>query len=807
MSMSKGLTTSWSFLSGLAARSGVALALLGLLAGCGGGGGGGGSEGMQIRFDRSSLSLTAQENDSAGVGAQVILATASGGSASDSLYVGAEVQGTGVLQPIAVEIDTGARTARITVAPNTSQPVGTYSGTVRLLACKDQLCATHHAGSPFTVSYTTVITPRFKASAASLSFTAVETVQPAAQVLQVTLPQGVAGSTAAVEYGAGVSPWLQVTAQGQDYAVRPQAGLAVGDYSAVLRLEAGGTHAPVRIPVQVRISAGLVVPVEQAITIDSRSPASAAAGELAIGVAAGVNAGQWAATSSQPWLRLVSSTGALGTALRWQIEPQAFLGLLNQATHDASVTVTAPGTGLASQTWRLRLTKDMAELVGSDALPVLAGEAGELVLYGRRLDQLQQPASQVVGTGFVPQQVNLRSANMISVQVPALVAGSYEVTLQTASGLPTRAVRLHVLAPQERQQVWVNTSGQKGALLWDAVNGTAFAVDLAQRAVLRIEPTTGPGGDALALSSRTVPGLAGIALSPDRRSLIATTESGQLLTLSPQDLATLSTRDLGRTVGPQWPAHLPQVVTGDAWLLATGGNQWAPVLSYDLLRSAVAPLNGSSSYTFYSGPWGLVSPNGQRALVTQTAGLSPAPGLLRRDAVDGALSTVPTSSAPSFFYQVASDRRGTRWVLDNRMVVDFDLNTLGELPQQINGNWIALTAAISRDGSRTYVYTVNGTVSDSMIFVFDTRVAVGAGRQFPLLGQIQPWLSPSCLSPNTSDSCNGYASRMVLMDDDRTLMLAGDRRIGLVPVPAGLRGGVPAAQGARAPHAVAVGRQ
>ena len=97
---------------------------------------------------------------------------------------------------------------------------------------------------------------------------------------------------------------------------------------------------------------------------------------------------------------------------------------------------------------------------------------------------------------------------------------------------------------------------------------------------------------------------------------------------------------------------------------------------------------------------------------------------------------------------------------------------------------------------------MDGFVSDSRVFVYDTSVNVGSGNVYPLLGVIQPWLSPSCLSPTTTDTCNGYLSRMVLLDDDRTLLLAGDRRIGLVPVPSGLRGGTPSALPLRAPHAM-----
>jgi hypothetical protein len=774
------------------------MALLVIVAACGGGGGGG-SDDLQIRFDRSAVSLSAQEGPNPGQGAVVINATAVGGSATESVFVGAELQGVGLVQPIAVSIDTNARTAQITLVPNTTLVPGTYSGNVRLLACKDPQCVAHHAGSPFTVSYTSVITPRFRVSVNSLNFAAVETTQADARMVEVTLPQGVTASTIAVEYGAGATPWLQFNSQGQNYVVRPLGGLPVGEYTAVLRLEASPTELPIRIPVQLRVSAGLVVQPALDLTINSNSPISATSGDAPISAAAGVSATQWSASSNHGWLRLDAASGTIGTPLRWRVDPVAFAGLTNQATHEAIVSVSAPGSALAQQEIRVRLTKDVAELIAADTVAVQEGEAGEVLLYGRRLDQLQQPASQVRTIGFTTLQVSPRSASLMSLRVPALSAGQYEILLQTASGLPTRSVRLLVVAAQERHETWVDSAGQKGALLWDAANQAAFVVDLARSAVVRIKPSTSPASTTLEQSARVVPNLAGIALSPDRHSILATTRSGQLLELSPQDLMTVNERQLGRPVGTQFPASMPLMVTADGFLLATGGDQWSPVLAYDLARSESTTLSGSA-YTFYSGPWGLVSGNGQRALVTQTAGLSPAPALLYRDSVNNELAPYASTSSPTFFYHASADRRGTRWLLDSQRVVDFSLNTLGLLPVPFPGGWYPQTSAMSRDGNRAYVLAVNGSVSSSRIFVFDTATAVGSINVFPLLGTFDPQLSPSCLSPTLTDNCNSFASRMVLMDDDRTLILAGDRRVGLVPVPLALRGAAPSVLVIRAPH-------
>lgn len=777
-----------------------------LLAACGGGGGGGGNDGMQISYDRTVVSLTAQESVNVGQGAQVIVATARGGSASESLYVGAEVQGVGLVSPIPVTLDTVARTAQITLVPNTTLDPGTYSGSVRLLACKDPLCAAHHAGSPATVSYTTTITARFKASAAQLDFTSFETVLPEARLLQVTLPAGVSSSMATVEYPAGASAWLQVTPQGPNYTLQPNASLPVGTYNAVLRLETSPPQAPLRIPVQHRVSAGLLLPAGVDVTVNTGSPATITSGEIAVTTAAGVNAASWAASSDQSWLSLAATQGATGSAIRWRLEPTAFAALSNQATHEALVTVSVPGSPLAPQQLRLRMTKDVAELVGADSVAVLAGQAGEVLLYGRRLDQLPQPATQLSSPGITPLQVQVRSANLMALQVPALAAGIYELGLTTAAGLPTRSVHLRVGTAQERQQTWVSSSGLKAGLVWDEASQSAFMIDVAQSAVVRVKVNTQSGTTALEQQSRVIASLAGIAPSPDRSALIATTLDGRVLKLSTQDLSTLNSQVLGRTLGEQWVRSVPLMVTGDNHLLATGGDQWAAVLSYDLLRNVALPLS-QAVYTFYSGPWGLVSRNGQRMLVTQTAGLSPAPPLLRRDAVNAELVPFANGQEPRYFYRAAADWRGTRWLLDEQRVVDFDLNVLGLLPAPLASDWYAQASVMSRDGSRAYVLAINSAVSSVKVFVFNTSTPVGATNTYPLLGTFDPLLAPSCLSPTTSDTCQGYASRMVITDDDGSLVLAGDRRIGIVPIPLAYRGGVPSAQGLRAPHALQIGHR
>jgi len=658
---------------------------------------------------------------------------------------------------------------------------------LRVLACLDAQCASPIAGSPTTVNFTTVVQPRFRASTPSLAFAAAESAQPPAQGFTLTLPAGTVAATHVVRYGASANGWLQVQANGPNYIVRPNAGLAAGAYTADIELDSGTPQPRVTVAVRLNVSAGLVVAPSVEARVLSTSPSTVAAGSLPIESAAGVAATQWTAETSSPWLRLVAASGALGTPLQWSVDPEGFARLPTGTTSEAEVTVSA-GSGLTPQRVQFRLTKEVAEIETADSLAVGAGEAGEVLLYGRLFDAADT-AQRLQARGFAPAAVTVRSPTMLSLQVPALPAGTYELSLSTASGLPTRTVQLRVLAPVDRGMQVVSTTGLKGALLWDAASQSAFVHNASQSSVMRVQLGGTPAAPTAATISRVVPGIVGIALSPDRSSVVVVTSAGRIVDLSTQDLSVMATRETGRTIDNAANPAMPLAVTGDNRLLMSLGSQWSGVLHYDLGRGQVLPLP-SGDFTFYGGPWGRVSPNGQRLMLVQSASISPRPPLLLRDAGDGVLRPF-TQNLTTFYYRGSSDRRGLRWALDANV---YSHELVGEGQLAPPDGWFGQESAMSRDGSRTYLFTRNATVSLSRIWVFDTSRPVGAGFNHPVLGSLEPLLQPSCANEVQDDSCNGYATRLVLTDDDRSLIAVGDRHLVVVPLPADLRGGpLPAA--------------
>jgi hypothetical protein len=770
----------------------AALATALTLAACGGGGGGGSD--ASVSFDTSSLSLSVQAGAFVGTGAVPIGARASGLGSNDNVYVGAEVIGSGVVSPLNVTIDAASLTAIITVLPDPGLAPGVYSSRLRLLACLDPQCNRHLSGSPHEVAVTTTVTPRFSASVTALSFAVPESAAPAAQGFDLTFPDGGGPLSLAVAYEGADTGWLSATADGTRVTVQPAAGLRAGTYRARLDLSYGSPAQTLQIPVQVDVSSGLVVAGRLDLAVRSDSPASVASGSLTVRVASGASSAAWTARSTVPWLVLETTGGQGDGQIAWRLDPAAFATLANATVHTGSIVVEA-GSTVTPQDVVVSLDKSLAEFSSIDRLAVLAGEPGEVMLYGRQLDQLTDPLLRLVAPGIAPVSAARQGSGQISLQVPALAAGRYSLSLSTASGLPTRSVTLEVLAARDLGAQAIDTQGRKGTVVWDAARQAVYVHNTDLGSVMRFQLGGTVASPTGSVTARSIAGLRNIGLAPDGASLLALTGPGELLDLSLADLSTLRTRALP---GPVFPAldGLPIAVTGDLSLWYSAGDFGGTLAVYDLEASAARNVTLPLDVFFYNGPWAGVSPNRQRMLMTQSASVSPAPPMLRWDAVDNALVSQGAGLPVSFFTRFATDRRGTRWLLDGLAVYDFQLGTLGRI--QPPDGWYGIVGAMSRDGSRAYLVTRDGGTTTTRVYVFDTGTDLVTTTEYPVLGSFDLAQNAACDSQASDSLCNAFAMNAVLTDDDRTLITVGDRRLVVTPIPAEWRGGPLSARGPRA---------
>lgn len=786
------------------AALGAGFCLVALLGACGGGGGGGGGGGdgssaRQVSFDTSSLSFETTEGFDDGSSIAVINASASGVGDDDEIYVGAVIEGQGIKSPVQVNVNAAARTAAILVQADGTLPAGTYSGQLHLLACNDPVCNSHVRGSPHTVNFTTTIKARLKATASAVAFAAPEQGVSDAQVLAVTKPADM-NVTAAVAYvSGGPAGWLSVVPDDAGFRLQAATGsLRPGTYRAILSLAVADARQDIQIPVTLNVGSGLLVQAGLDLRITSASTASERQGEVPVQPAPGVTVAGWAASSNVPWLVVDTPGGSPGDPARWHLDPRQFASLANQQVHEGSLTIV--GAGLSAQTVAVRLDKEVAEIAAIDRLAVLAGEAGEVLLYGDNFDQLAAPLQNLSISGAAATSAQRLSSRLISVQMPGLAAGDYAVSLTTLSGLPTRSTTLQVLQPQERGYQAVATEGTKGAAVWDAASQTLFVVNQTLGSLMGFRLGGTVGTPTAAVISRSLPSLSNIALGRDG-SLLALVAPDTLLTLSKQDLSTLRTRRTG-AAAYQAVDTLPLAVTGEDKLWYASGAGWNDLAVYDLVHDKLELVQGSS-YSFYAGPWAGVSGNGQRMLMPQSGSISPAPPMLRRDALDGVLSAFPSSAAPKSFFRYSSDRRGKRWLLEGVAVHDFDLGIEGRI--ELPADWYGVQSAMSRDGTRAYVYALHssaiGTYSEPSpilrlprVYVFDTSSPATTSTSYPVLDYIELADYSSCRASQGPTACHPYGSFLFLSADDRTLMVVGDRRLVVAPVPASLRGGVLPAQ-------------
>ncbi len=777
----------------------LSVGLLALLAACGGGGGngiGGGGGNLSVSFSPSALQLQVIAGDTTGSGAVTFTATATGSSTTPDIYLGADVSGVGVRSPIQWTV-LNSSTAVFTVIPDGGLAAGTYTGTITAMACKDLACTAHQPGSPYPISYTVQVIPRFAASVLQVDLVAPEGGSGSSSTVALSLPSGVStASLDSINYGPGGSGWLQASVQGGQLQLASSAqGLSSGTYSAAVNLSISQPVAQsIQVPVSLTVSRGLLVPATASHVLQTSGTTADLQGQVTVDLAPGVPAANWTATSNAAWLVLDQAGGQPGQALRWHLDAAALSDLGWGAQRTATVHVDA-GAALTPQDVTVTVTNQLPRLRGLDTLALKTGQAGEVLVWvdglagGVALQDLR-----IDGGAVTPTALNAIGPGLIGVTLPTMSAGAHTVTLNNLLGISGPTLTLQVLTPVDRPYAATITEGTKANLVWDAVRQVAYVRNVTMGTLMRFDLS----GATPVVTARSLAGLSQIGLSRDHTQLYAMTSDGRWLSLNPDTLATVSDRAL--QLSPLTTAlDLPLAITGDnlAWVAQGSAgsldlNAVSPALQRPNVTGAPSGIPGLA--------WGAVSPDGRRMLVTQASGISPTPPLVWRDgtaaaqAADGGLHLFPDADPIDFFYRIASDRQGNRWALESMALYDFSLNKLGDL--SLPTGWTALRTVLSGDGSRAYVYALGpnaiGTYAEPnpitvwpRIYVFDTTTPPVLTTSYPVVGTIDLTDYPGCLATQGPVVCDPYALNFVLTDDDRTLLAIGDRKLIVAPVPVG----------------------
>lgn len=713
---------------------------------------------------------------------QTVIGSASGNTDKDIL-MGAELNGAGIATPIRVAVDQRLRTATINIAPQAGLAAGTYSGTIKLLACANQDCSLQHGGSPYILPYTITVRAGLKPSSTSLSLAAAETGSSGLGTISFTPPAS-GTVTASVDYLNGQAGWLDAQVSGANLLVRASAAsLAPGNYQANVRLSASASGQSVTIPVQLAVGSGLTVAENGALQVRSHMPASYLQGWVTMALAPGAAATSWSATSDQPWLRLTRASGDFTTQPTWELDLAAFDALPNNAHYKAQIRI-ATNSNLPAKVHTLDVHKALAELTGLDALALLPGQGGDVLLYGDGMYSGLAYGLNGVSVGAPVGAVTNVSEKVMRLTMPALQAGRYSVTLRAASGLST-ATKQIIVAPRATYAYQsFDTEGRKSTMVWDAASKSVFVVNQTLKSVMRYADVN---GSFRLVTTRSFPAVDSIGMAPDRSALVLLSGANTVYKLSPTDLSTIKTLALSPYGASSNDLSTPLTIMGDNRLMHPSYG-WV-----DLDTGAAKPLaydNGSGLYG--AAAWGAVSGDGMR-MIRPDSGLYSPRGPMYRNEVGSDKFSVYNSTMTPYFYRYAVNHDGSLWWLEGD-VVDFDLNLRGRavLPD----GWLANQAAMSRDGTRLYQYAQSAVAGTRpRVYVLDTSKTMTTAVNLPVLGYIEFADLPNCPYSSSSgyyDACYTFETRMALSDDGRTVFVAGDRKFVVVPVPANL---APAASG------------
>lgn len=706
--------------------------------------------------------------------ASVQLSALSGATASADVAVQAPAGATGFTaasnsawMSISNQSATGFRITAKAMAP------GHYSGVVNVVADG----RTRAVNVLYTVTGDSSTVTRIIPDVSSLDFSATATASAPVRTINVTLPSWTSELSATMRYLVPGVDWLSLVKSGStSYTVTASAAaLSAGTYQAEITFASDGTVAPVTVPVTFTVGAASWTLVGQTrFALGADSTAASLSGDLAVGLP-NLAPQPYSASSTAPWLKLSRSSGTTGDGpLRLSIDMAEMDKLANFRSYTADIAITAADSRIAPGKLTVTLEKSLPELHYVSPQTRLPGEAGVFTLRGRGLDAYASLEQGLRVGGATPLSVTRVSATEARVQLAGAAAGEVSFTLANALAIPSGAPVLRTLAPDSFPYAAIATEGNKGGLVYDPVRRAVYTANKTLFTVMRFAWT----GSGWNVTSASLPGIDAVALSPDGKSLVATSTSQGIVLLDPVSLerqGSYATQVGGERLNPL--QRLAVTNDGRAWFQ---GGMWGGLNYFDLVTREFGSLGGQQ-YSFYSGPWFSVSGDGSRLNIVQSASLSPSPAMLYLDSGDSAPKVNPAGL--NFWYEAAQSLRGERFVEGTYKVWDRDFTLIGELALP-DSSWIGRTPVLSPDGSRVYImaYQSAGGSDASIkprVFVFDSSTRMVLATRLPLLGYFELADYPTCRS--FSYDCDTRALGAI-SPDGKTLFFLGDSKLVVAPV-------------------------
>ena len=506
-------------------------------------------------------------------------------------------------------------------------PPGNYSGSLSISVPGKNITVPVSYTVQGDASTISTITP----DPSSLNFTATASQAAGTRQINVTLPTWSTELSAEIQYPAGSAQnWLSVAKTGERLLTvsATAANLVAGNYTAQVQLKSGYLTSPVLVPVAFTVGA----PVWQtsgklAFVVRGDTTAVQLWSEIQIDTP-NLPGQTWNASTSSSWLKLMNTSGETGAAkLLVAVDLAELAKLPNFSSQASDVTLTASSGKLPATKLTLTLDKNLPEINFVSPYNTPQGESGPLIVRGRGFDGAPNLAQVLSASGASVQSITRVNDTQLLLQVAGAPQGQATFTLNNALSVATGSATLKVVPQGSFAYRAIPTKGMKGSIHFDPARQSIYSTNKALTSLMRFAYADGNWN----ITAASVPSIESAAMSPDGKSLVATSTSGNLSLLDPDSLAiqaSFSTSYIGGYALNSLPT-LAMTNNGKAYFQ---GSTWASGMAYfDLVTRQFGALPGGAlRYEFYSGPWFNVSGDGDRLVIVQSATFT-----IAEDAVHG----------------------------------------------------------------------------------------------------------------------------------------------------------------------------
>ncbi|MBI3381609.1 MAG: hypothetical protein HY019_06350 [Aquabacterium sp.] len=634
-----------------------------------------------------------------------------------------------------------------------------------------------------TVGVYYVVTPPpggefdLRVSTSSMTFVVADPAATVSQSVEVGLPTW--GNTRedlhySIDYDQSVygEGWLKVRPTDTGLLLSASGvSLSRGSYSAWVKVTHPSTDTWQWIRVAFTVGQNLILPADHSIKLLNSSSQADLQGSFNIALSAGP-AEAWTATSAAPWLKLTRTSGLTGEKLGYTIDQSALGAMPSFSDIKGVITLTPVNQAIAPVSFNVIVRKALAELRYAGPYALTSGRAATIHLRGQGFNGVPDIIPYLNTPGVVASSATRLNDGQIKLEVPALQAGTYILTLGNNLDVPTHAVKLSVVDPVDYGYAAIPREGAPIAVLYDPVRKAIFTGNLYTGELFKYTFESGRWVEKMT----SVLGLNNFGIGPDGDTLLTGSYMSSFRLWSTDTLE--NTFELGG-----WTSNYNGYgKLGNGIPATNDGRSWVGRYYFDHWNKTFA-LSTSSVGSVLS-----VDGSGER--LWGSSGYYGNPQFaFYMDATDGVAHVNPPMDYVSDAMSVSAN--GERVVVGASEVRDSGFKLIGFLARQ-EANYQLMSATPSPDGKRTYVLafpvfdymrTHNPAYDTALprIYVMDSSVRPSVGNSLPIVASfdIKDYPTPCTLEYRCAES---YESKMTISPDGRTLFIAGGKKLIVVPV-------------------------